>query len=205
MDRHDIEHLRNPGFTTTRRGYDQREVDKFLGALVDWLETDAAKELGGLAVTRKLELVGKSTARILLTADEESTRLRHATEEECEKLRSEAAAASLEVRRAADEHAANLRAKADQDARRTALAAQAKAKEIVEEGERRRAQIEAVVTELESHRDHTVRELERLRAELASTIGTHTSAAGSQESATKQRDGHAETAKAGKRTARAKS
>ena len=82
MDRNDIERLRDPGFTIARRGYDQREVDKLLGSLVDWLETDAAKQLGDVAVTRKLELVGKSTARILLTAEEESAQLRRATEEE---------------------------------------------------------------------------------------------------------------------------
>jgi DivIVA domain-containing protein len=195
MDRNDIERLRDPGFTTARRGYDQREVDKLLGSLVDWLETDAAKELGGVAVTRKLELVGKSTARILLTAEEESAQLRRATEEECEKLRSSAETASLKVRQAADEYAAGQRAKADEDARRTATAAHAKATEIVEEGDRRRAQIEAVVIELKSQRDHTVQELERLRTELASTIGTHTSATRSEKSGTKPRDAHAETAK----------
>jgi hypothetical protein len=206
MDRNDIERLRDPGFTIARRGYDQREVDKLLGSLVDWLETDAAKELGDVAVTRKLELVGKSTARILLTAEEESAQLRGATEDECEKLRSRAEAASLKVREAAEEYAAGQRAKADDDARRTASAAHAKATEIVEEGERRRAQIEAVVIELKSQRDHTVQELERLRTELASMIGTHTSAARSEKSGTKPRDAHAGTAKdadAGK--ARAKS
>jgi cell division septum initiation protein DivIVA len=195
MDRNDIERLRDPGFTIARRGYDQREVDKLLGSLVDWLETDAAKQLGDVAVTRKLELVGKSTARILLTAEEESTQLRRGTEEECEKLRSRAEAASLKVRQAADEYAANQRSKADEDARRTATAAHAKATEIVEEGERRRAQIEAVVTELKSQRDHTVQELERLRTELGSTIGTHTSAPRSEKSGPKPRDAHAGTAK----------
>ena len=194
MDRNDIERLRDPGFTVARRGYDQREVDKFLGALVDWLESDAAKELGEVAVTRKLELVGKSTARILLTAEEESARLRRATEEECEKLRSSVEAASLKVRQAADEYAAGQRVKADEDARRTATAARAKATEIVEEGEGRRAQVEAVVIELESQRDRTVQELERLRSELASTIGTHTSAARSEKGGPKPRDAHAETA-----------
>jgi cell division septum initiation protein DivIVA len=206
MDRNDIERLRDPGFTIARRGYDQREVDKLLGSLVDWLETDAAKQLGDVAVTRKLELVGKSTARILLTAEEESAQLRRATEEECDTLRSRAEAASLKVRQAADEYAANQRAKADEDARRTATAAHAKATEIVEEGERRRAQIEAVVIELKSQRDHTVQELERLRTELASAIGTHTAAARSEKSGPKPRAAHAETAKdADAAKARAKS
>jgi hypothetical protein len=195
MDRHDIERLREPGFTIARRGYDRREVDKLLGSLVDWLETDAAKELGEMAVTRKLELVGKSTARILRTADEESAQLRRLAEEECEELRSQADAASRKVRQAADEYAMKVRAKADEDARQAAAAARATAKEIVEEGERRRTQIEAIVTELASQRDRTVHELERLRTELASAIGTHGPAAGSQESRADQRDAHPETAK----------
>ena len=59
MDWKDIDRLRDPGFTVTRRGYDHREVDRLLGSLVDWLETDAAKELGALAFKRKLEFARK--------------------------------------------------------------------------------------------------------------------------------------------------
>jgi DivIVA domain-containing protein len=195
MERPDVERLRDPGFAIARRGYDQREVDKFLESLVDWLETDAAKELGDIAVTRKLELVGKSTARILLTADQESAKLRRAAEEECERLLSDSEAASRETRRAADDYATHVRAKAEEDARQTAVEARAKAKEIVEEGERRRAEIEGVVGELESRRDATVHELERLRTELGSTIGTHTNAPGPQRGTTKKRDAPTETAK----------
>ena len=176
----DIERLRAQGFTVARRGYDRREVDKFLAALLDWIETDAAKDLGDLTVKRKLELVGKSTARILLTTEQESEELRAQTEEECAELCSQAEAASLEARRAADEYAKKAREKADQDARRTGEAASAKAKGIVEEAERRRAQIEAVIAELDAHRDGTLQELERLRGELASTIGEHKSGARSQ-------------------------
>ena len=72
MDWKDLDRLRTPGFGLARRGYDRREVDRFLAALVDWLETDAAREIGHLAVTRKLELVGKSTTHILLAAEQEA-------------------------------------------------------------------------------------------------------------------------------------
>jgi hypothetical protein len=51
----------------------------------------------------------------------------------------------------------------------------AKAKGIVEEGERRRAQIETVIAELDARRDGTLEELDRLRRELASTIGEYAS------------------------------
>jgi DivIVA domain-containing protein len=85
----DIEQLRVQGFTVAGRGYDRREVDKFLAALGDWIETDAATDLGDLALKRKLELVGKSTAQILLTTEKESEQLRAQTEE-CAELRSQA-------------------------------------------------------------------------------------------------------------------
>ena len=119
MDWNEIERLRIDGFTPARRGYDRREVDKFLGALLDWLETDAPKDLGGMAVKRKFELAGKSTAQILLTTENESEEMLRQTEAECANLRDRAEAASREVRRAADEHAAKVREKADEDARRT--------------------------------------------------------------------------------------
>ena len=87
MDWNEIERLRIDGFTVARRGYDRREVDKFLGALMDWLETDAPKDLGGMAVKRKFELAGKSTAQILLTTEKESEQMLRETEEECANLR----------------------------------------------------------------------------------------------------------------------
>jgi cell division septum initiation protein DivIVA len=189
MDWKDIDRLRDPGFTVARRGYDRREVDRLLGSLADWLETDAVKELEDLAVKRKLEFVGKSTARILLATEEESAQLRRLTDEECAELRSEAEAESFEARRAADEYAKKVRAKADEDARQATEAARANAKQIVEEGERRRAQVEAAVGELEARRDRTIQELDRLRGELSSTIGTHESDPRSHErSADKPRD-----------------
>ena len=173
MDWNEIERLRIDGFTVARRGYDRREVDKFLGALLDWLETDAPRDLGGMAVKRKFELAGKSTAQILLTTEHESEQMLRQTEEECADLRSQAEVASREVRRAADEHSAKLREKADEDARRTGEAASAKAKRVVEEGERRRAQIEAVIGELEARRDGALEEVQRLQGELASTVEMH--------------------------------
>jgi DivIVA domain-containing protein len=177
MDWNDIERLRVQGFAVARRGYDRREVDKFLAALGDWIETDAARDLGDQAVKRKLELVGKSTAQILLATEKESEELRAQTEEECAELRSQAEAASREARRAADEYAKKVREQADQEARRTGEAASAKAKGIVEEAERRRAQIEAVIAELDARREDTLHELERLQGELASTIAEHKSGA----------------------------
>jgi cell division septum initiation protein DivIVA len=173
MDSRDIERLRAPGFTIGRRGYERREVDNFLSTLADWLETDAAKELGEVAVKRKLELVGKSTAHILLTTEKESEQLRRRTEEECAELRAEAEAAAQDTKRAADEYAKRVREKADQDARRVGEAASAKAKATIEEGDRRRAHVEGLIADLVSRRDSTLGELERLHGELGATIAGH--------------------------------
>jgi hypothetical protein len=173
MDRNDIERLRVQGFTVDRRGYDQREVDKFLSALTEWLDTEAAKELGGMAVKRKLELAGKSTAQILLAAEEEADAMRLQVEEECAKLRSQAQSAADQTRQAADEYAEKTRKKADEDARQTADAASANAKRTIDEGARLRAQIDAVIGELETRRSETLQDIERLRGALASTMEKH--------------------------------
>lgn len=174
MDWTHFEQLRVSGFTMTRRGYDKREVDRFLDELADWMETDAANELGDQAVQRKLELVGKSTAHILLTTEKESQELRRTTQAECDELHAKADAAAKETRRQADEYSANLRAKTEEEARKAKEAATEQARRTVEEGDRRRAAADAVVAELKAQRDDTVAELERLRGELLSVISKHT-------------------------------
>lgn len=188
MDWQDIGRLRSPGFTIARRGYEKREVDKFLEQLVDWLETDAAEDIGQVAVTRKLELVGKSTAHILLTTEQESQELRRQAQEDCAELRAATEAEAQEVREAADAYAAQVReaadayaeqvrGRADEEGRRTREEATAEASETIEEGLRRRAQIDEVVQELEAHRDGVLEELGRLRTELGGMIAENRPAA----------------------------
>jgi DivIVA domain-containing protein len=176
VDWKDIDRIRAPGFAEARRGYDKREVDTFLGRLADWLEGDAANEIGQLAVTRKLELVGRSTAHILMTTEQEAEQLRRSAEEESAQIVSEAQATARETREAADAYAQETRAKADTDARRTAEAAQAEATETIDAGERRRAQIEAVIGDLEVRRDDVLTDLDHLCSELAAMIAGHRAA-----------------------------
>jgi DivIVA domain-containing protein len=173
MDWKDHDRIRGPGFAEARRGYDKREVDTFLNRLADWLETDAANEIGNVAVTRKLEAVGKSTAHILLTTQQEAEELRQTADEECAKLLADAEATARRTRDAAEAYARETRAKADADARSTAEAADIEARETVDEGERRRAQIEAVIADLEIRRDDVLSDLDHLCEELAATIASH--------------------------------
>jgi DivIVA domain-containing protein len=173
MDWTHFEQLRVSGFTMARRGYDKREVDRFLESLAEWLETDAATELGDEAVQRKLELVGKSTAHILLTTEKESQELRRRTQAEVTELRDQADAAGKDTRTRADEYAATTRERADEQARRTKEAATEQARKTVEEGDRRRAAAEAVVADLERQRDAIVAELEQMRGEMLATIAKH--------------------------------
>ena len=178
MDWKDIDRIRVPGFTLGRRGYDKHEVDRFLARLADWLETDAASEIGQMAITRKLELVGKSTAHILMTTEQESAELRRNAEEECAQMISEAEASALQTREAADEYAKQTRASADADAQRLGAQASAQARETIEEGDRRREQVESVIADLEVRRDDVLADLDRLRSELGSTVSAHRKAAG---------------------------
>jgi DivIVA domain-containing protein len=173
VDWKEIDRIRVPGFAMARRGYDRHEVDRFLNRLADWLETDAPNEIGQMAVTRKLELVGKSASHILLTTEQESEEMKRRAKEESAQVREDAQAASRQTRGAADEYAKKTRAKAEEDARRIADNAAASATKTVEAGERRREAIEAVVAELTERRDQTLRELERLQGELGTTIGKH--------------------------------
>ena len=68
------ERLRIDGFTFARRGYDRREVDKS-SALVGLARDGRAEGPRGMAVKRKFELAGKSTAQILLTTENESEQM----------------------------------------------------------------------------------------------------------------------------------
>jgi DivIVA domain-containing protein len=177
VDWKDIDRIRVPGFTLARRGYDKHEVDRFLARLADWLETDAPNEIGEMAVTRKLELVGKSTSHILMTTEQQASELRRSSEEECAQMISEAEAAAQQTREAADQYAKQTRAQADADGQQVAEAASAQARATIEEGERRRAQIESVIADLEVRRDDALADLDALRKELGAAIASHRPAA----------------------------
>ena len=166
MDWKDLDRLRTPGFALARRGYDRHEVDRFLEQLVDWLETDAAREIGHLAVTRKLEIVGKSTTHILLAAEEEAEEMLRQAEADIADLRKQAEAEAGEVREAADDYAKKTREEAN-----------AEASETIEEGLRHRARIDDEIKALDARRDAALERMAQLRTELEATMEGHRPAA----------------------------
>jgi DivIVA domain-containing protein len=92
MDWKDIDRIRTPGFALARRGYDKHEVDRFLARLADWLETDAATEIGQMAVTRKLEALQTREA-----ADEYARQTRAQADADARRLVEEAGAEARET------------------------------------------------------------------------------------------------------------
>jgi DivIVA domain-containing protein len=162
VDWKDLDRLRNPGFSFGRRGYDRHEVDRFLEQLVDWLETDAARDIGHIAITRKLELVGKSTTHVLLAAEQEAEELLRQAEADIAELRKQAQDDVRAIREEAEAHAAKVREDAT-----------AEASETIEDGLRRRARIDDEIKDLDGRRDAALERMEQLRGELEATMESH--------------------------------
>src|SRR5204862_2540652 len=76
VDRDSIERVRSATFPVARRGYDKREVDRFLTSLAEWLETGGADQSRNDVIRRELERVGEETGRILTEAHDVGERLR---------------------------------------------------------------------------------------------------------------------------------
>lgn len=200
VDQTSLDRIRNATFPTSRRGYDKHEVEKFLARLADWLETGGGDESRSETVKRELERVGERTGAILAQAEESAQQIRSESEQlareardegnaEAEKTRTEADAYAAETRKEADgyakktrrdtdQEAAELRAEAEQEARDTIADAQAQAARIVEEGTRRREDIESVIADLVRRRDDVLDDTEELGSRLNAAVGDHRPAKG---------------------------
>jgi DivIVA domain-containing protein len=184
VDQTSLDRIRNATFPSARRGYDKHEVERFLARLADWLETGGGDESRSDMVKRELERVGQRTGAILSQAEESAQQIRAEAEEEvrgtideakveAEKTRGDADGYSEEIRRRADEDAATIRAKADEEARETIVSAQAQAERIVDEGTRRRQDIEAVIGDLVRRRDDIIADAEELAGRLGDAVSEH--------------------------------
>jgi DivIVA domain-containing protein len=217
-----IERIRSATFPIERRGYDKREVERFLGRLADWLEGGGADQARSDLVKRELERIGEKTARILTAAEDAAEQLRAEAGAEAREIveaarleadgtrgaadrdaaesraeadgyaergRTEADSYAARVRAEADDHAAQVRTEADEDAtetrasseheaQNTVAAARLEAKRTVEEGNRRRRDVEAVIADLEERREAVLEEMRRLSSELVGTATQHRPGAG---------------------------
>jgi DivIVA domain-containing protein len=124
VDKDSIDRIRGATFPMGRRGYEKREVDRFLNRLADWLETGGGDEARADLVRRELERVGEQTGKILTDAHEAAEKLRTGAEAEArasveqvtgaaEKARSEADAYSERTRIDADAYSSESRDEAD--------------------------------------------------------------------------------------------
>ncbi len=99
VDETSLDRIRNATFPSSRRGYDKREVERFLAKLADWLETGGG-ESSSDTVKRELERVGERTGAVLAQAEESARQIRAEAEEDA---RATIAEAEEKARRIVDE------------------------------------------------------------------------------------------------------
>src|SRR5919109_4133511 len=104
VDQTSLDRIRNATFPTARRGYEKREVERFLARLADWLETGAGDETRSDAVKRELEKVGQRTGAILAQAEESAQQIRAEAEGEAKERVSAADAKAQTTRAEADSY-----------------------------------------------------------------------------------------------------
>ena len=162
MQQDSIERIRSATFTISRKGYDKREVERFLSKLADWLEAGGGDQSRSDLVKRELERVGEKTGRVLSEAETAAQEIRADATEEASTVLERSREQATETRRSAEEHA-----------RQTIGDAEAKARRIVDEGERRRGDVETVISDLVSRRDALLADIDRLTVELKAAVSAH--------------------------------
>jgi DivIVA domain-containing protein len=175
VDQTSLDRIRNATFPTARRGYDKHEVEKFLARLAEWLETGGGEGSRSDAVKRELEKVGERTGAILAQAEESAQQIRAEAEEEIRGTVNAANQQAAELRTEAEAYASEARAEAERAARETIEAAEAQARRIVEDGQHRREEIEAVIGDLVRRRDDVLADTEELAGKLRSAVTHHRS------------------------------
>ena len=123
--------IRDPSFAASVRGYDRREVDRYVervNRLIAELQVSGSPKA---AVRHALERVGEQTSGILQrareTAEEITTGAREEAEETTARARAEAEEIVADARREASDRLADARAEADD----VVAAAQARAEEML--------------------------------------------------------------------------
>jgi DivIVA domain-containing protein len=175
VEQSSIERIRTATFAIERRGYDKREVERFLSKIADWLETGGGDQAREEIIRRELERVGHHTAGLLASAQESADEIRAEAEERAAGTRERADNYAKQTRESADEEAQRLRAEAEHRARQLVEEAEVEAGRIVEEGQARRREIEVLITDLAARREGVVAEANRLADELREVSARHAS------------------------------
>ncbi len=100
-------------------------------------------------------------------AEAHSKRIRNEADAHSTRVRQEAEAYSTKIRDEAEGYAKRVRSEADGHASEALSSAEAKAIRMVEEGTKRRREIEKVIADLQTRREAVVKGLEKLSSQLA--------------------------------------
>ena len=149
------ERVRTATFPVSRRGYDKREVDRFLARFADWLETGLGDVARSDTVREELARVGDRTKSLLTEAHQIATELQTEAQEKADAVLTEAQEKASELSESAKSAATKLKSEADQHAERTRIEADEYAKET-------RAEADSVAKRLRAEGQEAI---ERARAE----------------------------------------
>lgn len=112
MQQDSVERIRSATFTIARKGYEKREVERFLTKLADWLESGGGDQARSEIVKRELERVGERTAGILASAEDTAEELRGEAEQEANTTLERAREQASAGRKDADDYSATTRKEA---------------------------------------------------------------------------------------------
>lgn len=174
-----IERIRKTSFASSRRGYNKKDVDRFLAGLADWLASGEGREQTVL-VKEALQDVGRRTGKILVTAEESAQEIR----DKAQKARDEADAYVMQARENANQQAGALKESSEAEAERLRSVAARDAEELItkakaevravhSQGEARKAEIEAEIEELGERRDSILKRIDELAVQLSGTANEH--------------------------------
>lgn len=179
VDETSLERIRKATFPSSRRGYDKREVEKFLSRLADWLETGGGDQARSDTVRRELERVGERTGSILAEAEQSAQEIRAEAEQEGQALTASVRAEADQVRKEAESYAAEARAAADSYAKEQRAEADAYAdqtrRSTDEQAQKLRAQAEQDAADMieasQAQARRTVEEGISRRKDIEAVIG----------------------------------
>jgi len=110
VDRDSIDRIRSATFPIERRGYNKREVDRFLNKVAEWLETGGADQTRAELLRRDLERIGEHTGKILTDAHDLGEQLLAEAEREAQRIVEEARAEAKRIVDEANQRRADIEA-----------------------------------------------------------------------------------------------